>query len=414
VAEEYGIPFDRNISLDKLLAADRSANREADDAEDEVISLVAGLDPHSNGFSITHQDIAEISDRLGVKVVYEHVCLPPVHFLWQDLVFRDYFLPREPDERYANFLAVTEKLNGASVLLFDDFTEFKLLDCAFPVLDRQFRRTAVAGLWATRFQKYSQGHHELPVGNLVLGKSVSAAQRRTAFTAIREHLQVPIFRTAFDGSCGEQTGDWEHVDYESKDASERRQRLITGLTMFLRANIDEIPRRRLASARTTFINNDLGHFCSFVVNLELIEQTVQRFESFIIQGFPNSVPLLARRISEAGKDFVFVPTLQPDGSLGIAERDFANACVIQTGAWRECMTDLPVIRIMHGDGNDSKNLPDDFDLPMRSCSTVLEANWLRYVTDPAALNNLRESLDSAAARVPATSDIETAQAFVPA
>lgn len=414
VAQEYRVAFDRNMSLGDLLAAERGVSRAEDEGVDEVISLVAGLDPGSNGFSLDPQDIAEISDALQVRVVYEHVCLPPAHFVWQDLVFCDYFLPRELDERYASFLAVMEKLDGASVLLFDDFTEFKLMDCAFPILDRQFRRTPVADLWATRFQKYSQGHHELPVGNLVLGKSVSAEQRRTAFAAIRAHLNVPIFRAAFDGSCAEETSDWEYVDYESSGGNERRRRLIAGLTTFLRANIDRIPRRRLASPKTMFINNDLGHFCSFVVNPELIDQTVQRFDSFIIQGFPNSVPLLVRRIVEAGKDLVFVPTLQPDGTLGLADRDFANACVIQTGAWRECMTELPVIRIMHGDGNDSKNLPDDFNLPMRSCSTVLEANWVRYVTDRAALNDLRENWDSAAARIAPTSDIQTTQALIPA
>ena len=68
-------------------------------------------------------------------------------------MFRDYFLPRDLDEKYHSFLSVLSRLDESSVLLFDDFTEFKLLDCAFPVLDRQFRRAPIADLLAIRFQK---------------------------------------------------------------------------------------------------------------------------------------------------------------------------------------------------------------------------------------------------------------------
>jgi hypothetical protein len=123
-------------------------------------------------------------------------------------VFRDYFLPRDFNDKYDEFLAATSKLDNASLILFDDFTEFQLGACAFPVLDRQFRRAALADLLAIRFQKHSQRHHELPVGDVVLGKTVSAEQRDTAFTAISEHLHVPIFRAAFLSSYAAETRDW--------------------------------------------------------------------------------------------------------------------------------------------------------------------------------------------------------------
>src|SRR5918911_2837596 len=101
--QEHVIAFDRSMSIADLLSADRSANSTKDEAGEEVVSLVAVLDPISNGFSLTGDDIDAISKTLGIKVVYEHVCLPPVYFLWQDIVFRDYFLPRDFDERYDAF-----------------------------------------------------------------------------------------------------------------------------------------------------------------------------------------------------------------------------------------------------------------------------------------------------------------------
>jgi len=400
IAQEYGIAFDRSMSLAGLVAADRRANSSEREAGEEVISIVAGLDPNSNGFSLTAQDIAQIGETLGIKVVYERICLPPAHFLWQDLVFRDYFLPRDLDEKYHSFLSVLSRLDESSVLLFDDFTEFKLLDCAFPVLDRQFRRAPIADLLAIRFQKYGQQHHQLPVGDVVLGKSVSAEQRETAFVAIREHLKVPIFRAAFVKSHAAETRNWEHTDFDSRNEEERRQRFIAALTAFLQANLGTIPRRPLASERLPFISNDLAHFCSFVVNPNFVERVVSRFDSFVIQGFPNSVPFLARRISEAGKSLSFVPTLQPDGTIGPIEREITNGCVLQTGPWRECVTDLPVIQIMHAEDERPKNLPDDFDLPWSSCmTTVDEANLLRYITDPAILESLREAPEDAFARI---------------
>src|SRR5262249_31772761 len=154
--------------------------------------------------------------------------------------------------------------------------------------------------------------------------------------------------------------------------------------------LETLPRRRFVSSKEPFTNSDLPHFCSFVVNPNVIDLVVSRFDSFIVQGFPNSVPLLSQRVRDAGKPLTFVPTLRPDGTLGPIDRQVTNACVLQTGAWRECVTDLPVIRIMHGDGQDSKNLPDDFDLPWRSCLTTNQANSIRYIAKATTLNILRE------------------------
>jgi acyl-CoA synthetase (AMP-forming)/AMP-acid ligase II len=389
-AQEYGLAFDSSMSIGDLLSIDRGANSIKDQASEEVISLVAVFDPISNGFSLAEADIIEISKTMGIKVIYEHVCLPPAYFLWQDIVFRDYFLPRDVNEKYDEFIATTSKLDNASLILFDDFTEFQLGACAFPVLDRQFRRTALADLLAIRFQKHSRRHHELPVGDVVLGKTVSAEQRATAFRAIGEYLNIPIFRAAFLSRHAAETRDWEYTDYNSESEGERRQRFISGLTDFLRTNIEAIPRKRVAAGTATqFVSDDLAHFCSFVVNPNLIERVVTRFDAFVIQGFPNSVPLLARRIRETGKRLIFVPTLQPDGTIGPLGPEFSNACIVQTGAWRECVTDLPVIRIMHGNGIDSKNLPNDFELPFSSGLTEAAASTIRYVTDPLVLESLR-------------------------
>ena len=62
------------------------------------------------------------------------------------------------------------------------------------------------------------------------------------------------------------------------------------------------------------------------------------------------------------KEHVVVPTLEPDGSLGALER-MADACVVQAGASRRIETELPFFRLVHGDGDDVRNLPAGLAAP---------------------------------------------------
>src|SRR5262249_23481361 len=123
---------------------------------------------------LANEDIVELSKALGIKVVYEHVCLPPVYLLWQDIVFRDYFLPRDVSEKYDEFIASTGKLDSASLVLFDDFTEFQLGACAFPVLDRRFPRCDGARRARERKVVIGKGGALAADAEIALGRSQTA------------------------------------------------------------------------------------------------------------------------------------------------------------------------------------------------------------------------------------------------
>src|SRR5439155_2356762 len=197
---------------------------------------------------------------------------------------------------------------------------------------------------------YGLQHHELPIGDVILVNNISREQRNYAFSALQRYLGVPIFRVAISPEFASETEGWEYRDFLSRGESERHEAFLRALERFLGDNLDVLPRRRRRVNAKRFAADDMAHFCSFVVNPKLVDAVVSYFHFFVIQGLPNSVPYLVKRISECGKRFIYVPTLNPDGTLPPDPADFDRryTCVVQTGTWRECNTDLPVIRLLHG------------------------------------------------------------------
>lgn len=391
LAEDYGLSADRNRTINELIEQSRCKERVYGPVE-EVLRLVSAIDLGSPVFALTEPDLRELSEELGVPVVLEHICLPPVHFIWQDILFRDYFLPRDLDKgKYEAFLSTLAKLDNASVLLFSDFTEFCLGGCAFPILDRKLRRAPVADLLAVRFQRLALQHHEMPVGDVELGCNVSSAQREEAFHNLSEYFGVPLFRAAHLRENASESSQWEYGDFDHDWREHGHRRFVNALKLFLRKNQAKIPLRKSEWTNRRLSTDDLPHFCSFIVNPALIETVASRFHKYIIQGMPNSLPYLIRRIRELNKEVVFSPTLNRNGSLDQAVQNQGNACVIQTGAWRECHTELPVIRMMHGDGADMKNIPADLVLPgnLHAETDIRRANAVRYIMEPRAAAIIR-------------------------
>ena len=78
--------------------ADRGSRVPRQKVEDHV-AIVSLADSRTTA-GITESHLAMLSDAIGMSVTLEHVCLPPVPVLLSDLVFFDYFLPRDRSEKY--------------------------------------------------------------------------------------------------------------------------------------------------------------------------------------------------------------------------------------------------------------------------------------------------------------------------
>jgi len=290
LADEHGLVFDISKSLDEFATRVPPSRGAATVAEHRGITLVSCMDGSAHAFSPTPEDLLDISRHLGIQVSFERICLPPAYFLWQDIVFRDYFMPRNPSPAYRSYLSVLDRLDQASVLLFDCGNEIGLQDCSFPILDRRFKRTAVADLLCFRYQRFAQQHHQLPVGRLMLGSAVTKEQRQQAFTNIVRYFGIPLFRVCSHPLLAFLTEDWEYYDLSGRSIEPMRTDFVAALKDFLSAKLGRLPRRELKLGSDRPGYEDMAHFCSFVVDPALVNAVVQYFDAFVILGLPNAMP----------------------------------------------------------------------------------------------------------------------------
>ena len=87
---------------------------------------------------------------------------------------------------------------------------------------------------------------------------------------------------------------------------------------------------------------DRNHFCSNLVSQAALDFLIdQPYASYVISGVPASVPALARRLKQAGKQVRYTRTLR----VGSDPVD----CVVQTGTWGVPETTAPGYELMNAD-----------------------------------------------------------------
>jgi acyl-CoA synthetase (AMP-forming)/AMP-acid ligase II len=373
IAQEQHIAISGDMSLNDIIYACSKKQKEKNSSVHaemkEVISIVSLMDYSVIG-KFTPQDMELIEREVGMPVEFEHVCMPPAPIVYHDLVFCDYFICRDFDERYSYYLNCVQKIKEASLLLLDDHGEFAVGGAgAFPVMSKKFSRGAVSDYVAYRWQKYSRNHQLLPVGDVIHGYSLSSEMHLQAIQQISLYLGAPVFRAAVCENYRHLTADWEYKDYKYSfqiihdkiPNYSNHDHLVKSLCDFVKQNKDHFKRKKVSNVQRNLDYTDLWHFCSYCVNPILLDQVINSFNSFIIHGFSGSLHYLQKKMEEKGKKFCFVPALNSHGGFDpILEA--SHECILQTGSWGMPKTSLPVIALMAAGGALTANLPTNFTI----------------------------------------------------
>ncbi|HEY3755556.1 MAG TPA: AMP-binding protein [Opitutaceae bacterium] len=372
--EQSGIAYDEKASLRAMAAA---IPAEAPSATDEkVFSIVALVDCVKLGFKggpsfITEAFLARLEEKLGCKVRFEHVVCPPAPLLFSDLVFHDYFMPRDDQEKYHSISSVIQKLKSASLILIDDEDALRLLEtCVYPVLSHRFINHPSADLISYRLQPYTQQHHLL-AKSVVLGGDIPPDMIGPSIDQISEYLKVPIMRLAFIEAFRPYTSNWDYTEYRTYTSDEDFQRrpVNAGAIQFtiLKFILDRKTQWRLAAVAPCSkpLVEGPPHFCSFLLSRRAIDAVVDRFDSFCIAGLPCSAPYIVQRIEAKGKKYFF------SGDLNPSRDDFD--CMLCTGFYGPTNTQKPLLEFMQitVEGGRVRNAPPEL---VAQCTPLVEGS----------------------------------------
>lgn len=370
IVKKGNIKINKTMTLDEVIeiCVSQKSNQLRPEAK-EVISLISLMDYSLIG-RFSAKDMEFISNEVGIQVEFEHICMPPAPIIAHDLIFCDFFLCRDFDERYSYYYDCIQKIKGASMLLLDDHAEFAVGSAgAFPVMDTKFKRSAVSNYVVYRWQNYARNHHLLPVGDVIHGSSFSPEMHLDAIKKISDYLGAPIFRAAVCEKYRQYTADWDYRDLrynfniilDKPPAYVNHDKLVSSLCDFIKINKGRLKRKMVDAVSTGPVYDDLWHFCSYSVSPIILDQVINRFNSFIIHGFPCSLHYLQMKLEEKGKRFCFVPALNSNGGFDPAV-EMNYECILQTGSWGAPKTTLPVLSLMASGGPLVANLPPDFKI----------------------------------------------------
>ncbi len=360
-------------ALEAQLSATQTETRTA---EEQHVAIVSLADSRTID-KVTNAHVQMLSEAAGLPVTLEHVCLPPTPIVLSDLVFADYFLPRDPGDEYQPALMELAKLRDASLLLVDDVSELLFGRFAYPVLDHRFERSASADLLAWRWQKYTHRHHELPISVVNLRQTYTL--RNGFIDRLSKYLSVPVFRIATLKSFPDITARWDFVDRTNADWTMKLQvdtdAMISALAAFLKSRRGMMARRS-GKARGEASIMDAQHFCSIYVDREKLDEVLEAFDRFCIIGPESSLPYVGKSLRQVGKTHFRAHNLNLPG-LGLSDADFD--CVLQTGSWGRPETQKPVFQIFDA-GWDANDKPVTVN-----AHTINNAQW--FHADQASAPN---------------------------
>jgi acyl-CoA synthetase (AMP-forming)/AMP-acid ligase II len=379
--EERGIEFCPDLTPARILQHRKTA---APGPQSEVFSILALIDGNRIGFGkpkpLIDDDFLEpIARAIGCPVHFEHLCVPPVPILFSDLVFLDYFLPRNPDPAYGAVASILQKIKNASLILIDDEDCLRLPEfSAYPVLDHRFTIHPDAELLGHRLQRYTQDHHLLP-RRVVLGRDITPDLINSTLKNLQQYLAIPVFKMAFHAPFQAFTNDWDFCahtqigrDIDRTQDTKWLSHFREGLLQFIRRHDREFPKRP-GDGRNRFTMVDTPHFCSILMNRMAVDFVTRIYNSFCIVGLPSSVPYLQKRLDQLAKPYFFSSRIVP------AREDYE--CLILTGGvgGRMPETGKPTFDFMHareeghGGGRPHNVPPEIFHAcpPLAACDEQL-------------------------------------------
>jgi len=359
LAYDHGIDVNPNMTVNAILKrATEMEQARLNAAEVPVLRIVSLMDA-DQAPGMTVDDLSFIANELGVAVQWENLCMPPAEIVYSDFLFEGFFLCRDDAAKYDAYVSCLDTMRGASVLLFDDYQEFWFArrGQSYPVMSFGLRRQPIADLLCVRTPRYLRNHHLLPVEDLAFGPELDFASKDGHIDRIGRVTGAAVFRLAVCAEYSASTTDWELRSLSSAPGDGTSPRpstafidkaaLLGHLTTFLRKRWASL-RLGIGPAVNTFLRGDDPHMCAACINPEYIDAIIHRFDRFLIQGQPSSVPYLRKRITELGKSFRQVAAMSLDKELGesVGER---FDCIIQTGATGTPKTTLPIFSLQAAD-----------------------------------------------------------------
>jgi acyl-CoA synthetase (AMP-forming)/AMP-acid ligase II len=287
--------------------------------------------------------LEQLAAAAGMPVTVKHLCLPPTPVILSDLVFFDYFLPRDSGAKYSAVVDSLATLRDASLLLVDDVAELLFGRFAYPALNPRFERSAIADQLVWRWQKYAANHHLLPVS--VVNLWDTQAKRNDFIARLSAYLRIPVFRIATLESFAALTEGWDYVERVNADwttdLAADADALAARLAAFLQQRRGTL-RHRTGPVDPVPVIDDLPHFCCLRIDSGRVEPVLRAHARFCIIGPESSLSYVRRRILELGKTFIQTSNLNLPGQK-IADADFD--CVLQTGSWGRPVTAKPVFQL---------------------------------------------------------------------
>ena len=340
---DAGLAFRAAATLGEVQDALRSAYRSAGTPErGDRLAIVSMADGRTvAGVAADH--LAQLEAAAGCPVVWENLCLPPTPAVLSDVVFFDHFLPRDPSPKYDAVIPALRALRSASMIIVDDVAELLFGQFAYPVLSHRFERSEAADLLVWRWQRYTERHHELPIGVLNLWRTHRV--RNQFIERLGRYLGVPVFRIATLQSFESLTADWEFVSRSNADWTMELtvdvEGLVSRLAEFIARERKRMPLRPGSDGEIP-LTPDLPHFCSMYADRAKIDAVLAQHNRFCVIGTDSSVPYVVRKIEAVGKHWLRTNNLNLAGQ-GIVDADFD--CVLQTGSWGRPGDQSPVYQV---------------------------------------------------------------------
>ena len=266
----------------------------------------------------------------------------------------------ERSEVYLPLLSAIETIRSASILLVDDLAHLfwpqSVVKMVYPCISHDFQNEPTASLLGVRWAKYSENHHLLRC-RLISGEELVPEEINSQLERLSSYLEIPIVRVAYSNDYHPITDSWEvqgHGDakgigaewqFDSINKADLHEQLVRVLENAAR----NAPPR--SSVLGSYIEmDDQPHWCSWLVNKDIIDFVLDNFSKILVLGKPSSVPYLLQqaRLREINLEYRSDLTV-PDGF----------ECVLQTGSWGRPETNLPIFQIMGAGwpGEPAVNLP---------------------------------------------------------
>lgn len=341
---EFGLSAEYGITPAEICARPTESAPQADLGP--VINVVSLFDRNLfNG--VIQPLLSGLGRHFGVAIHYQHVCTPPAPILLSDLIFEDYFLPRDPRASvYSGLQSALMAVRQADLIIADDLNHMmwpSKNQAWYPRLSHRFESAPRSAHMGVRWARYSENNH-LVASEAVDGRELTPSAVNKGLDDVEEYLGTPILRVALASQFLRDTARWPvHclMDVDEYLAG-RWQVELSVLAQRMAARLAEMfpkLRRRTGRAIDTWDLWDQPHWCSWLVNPELVDFVFDRFDSFLVLGKPGSIPYLSGEAARRHKKLVFRSDLScpPNGDY---------ECVLQTGSWGQPQTAKPIFQLM--------------------------------------------------------------------